>query len=109
MNDNPLEVDVQQAKAWLDSENPPYLLDVREQSERVICQIPGSAHLPLGELGERWEGLPRDQPILVVCHHGQRSLRATHLLREKGIEQVTSLAGGIHQWALRWAPDMKRY
>ena len=109
MNDSPIEIDVEQAKAWLESEQPPLLVDVREDNEVAICQIPESIHLPLGSLGERWQELPRDRQLLVYCHHGQRSLRATRFLRDRGLDQVTSLAGGIHQWALKWAPDMNRY
>ncbi|TAE89605.1 MAG: rhodanese, partial [Verrucomicrobia bacterium] len=34
------------------------------------------------------------------CHHGVRSLHATHWLRQQGMHSVFSLEGGIHRWAL---------
>jgi len=45
------------------------LLDVREHSELAICRIEGALHIPMAEIPERAESLPRDRPLLVFCHH----------------------------------------
>ncbi len=105
----PVEVGVEEARRWLDSEKPPYLLDIRESYEAAVCQIKGSAFVPMGEIPNSLDALPKDRPILVYCHHGQRSLRITQFLRFKGFDTATSMAGGIQAWAEKLEPDMARY
>jgi adenylyltransferase/sulfurtransferase len=85
------------------------LLDVREPEELAICRMGATHHIPLGQLGERWGELPKDRRILIHCHHGGRSLRATHFLRSKGLEAVSNVAGGIEAWACRIDPEVPRY
>jgi len=106
---HPIEVGVEEAKKWLDSENPPYLIDVREPFETDVCQISGSHHIPMRDVPAAVEALPRDRSILIYCHHGQRSIMAARFLREKGFQKAASLAGGIHSWAELCEPQMTRY
>ncbi len=47
--------------------------------------------------------------MVVVCHHGQRSLQVALWLRGQGFAWATSLAGGIDAWAAAQAPEMARY
>jgi sulfur-carrier protein adenylyltransferase/sulfurtransferase len=105
----PLEVDVQQARVWLESPAPPVVLDVREPYEVALCRLPGSLTIPLGQMHERLDALPRDRAILVHCHHGSRSLQAAKFLRAHGFSRATSLRGGIHDWAEQFDPKMPRY
>ncbi|KAF0094987.1 MAG: adenylyltransferase and sulfurtransferase [Puniceicoccaceae bacterium 5H] len=106
----PVEISVEDAHALLQQPEAerPLLVDVREDHELAICQIPGNRHIPLGELGKRQAELPEDRPILVLCHHGSRSLRAAQAMRRAGYE-AASIRGGIDQWAEQYAPDMRRY
>jgi adenylyltransferase/sulfurtransferase len=105
----PMEVDVRSARAWLGSKNAPVVLDVREPFEVALCSLPGSLAIPLAQVPDRLAALPRDRPILVLCHHGSRSLSATKFLRAKGLNRTTSLRGGIHEWAEAFDPKMPRY
>ncbi len=109
MSDCPLEISVKQAAEWLRQEPRPVLLDVREPHEVAICQINGSIHIPLGELGQRYENLPRDATIIIYCHHGGRSLRAAKFLREKGFENATNMKGSIDAWSKEIDPSIPRY
>jgi adenylyltransferase/sulfurtransferase len=93
----PMEVDVREGKRLIDAGAT--ILDVREPYETAICQIPESLLIPMGRIGMQWESLPKDQPVVVTCHHGMRSLQVTQFLRERGLEQTTSLAGGVDAWA----------
>lgn len=106
----PLEVDVSETAHRLQSGEPPLLLDVREHSERAFCRIgDDDLHIPTGEIPLRWDALPRDKPLLVYCHHGMRSLRVTHFLRQAGLENVQSVRGGIEAWSLQVDPSVPRY
>ncbi|HXE09560.1 MAG TPA: rhodanese-like domain-containing protein [Acidobacteriaceae bacterium] len=88
----------------------PILLDVREPWEPAIAQIPGSLLMPMGEVSSRaYTELDPDAHIIVVCHHGQRSLSVAMWLRREGFERAQSLAGGIEEWARAIDPQMPRY
>ncbi|WPJ97961.1 rhodanese-like domain-containing protein [Coraliomargarita algicola] len=84
-------------------------LDVREDSELAICRIEGALHIPMGEIPERHSALPQDVPLIVLCHHGMRSMNVIQYLRAKGFDNTINLSGGIHAWALEVEPEMRRY
>ncbi len=98
-------------QAWLadGTRAPPTVLDVREPWEHEVCMIPGSQLLPMQEVPARRAELPADRDIVVVCHHGMRSLQVAHFLKQSGIDRVFNLAGGIAAWAEQVDPDMPRY
>lgn len=85
------------------------LLDVREDSELAICRIEGALHIPMGEIPDRHEALPKNTPIVAFCHHGMRSMNVLQYLEAKGFENVINMAGGIHAWAAEVEPEMRRY
>jgi rhodanese-related sulfurtransferase len=87
------------------------LLDCRTAEEYAIAKIEGSVLIPMQEIGERLAELEpwRDKPIIVHCHHGVRSLRVTHFLREKGFSQAQSMKGGIDAWSVEVDPSVPRY
>jgi adenylyltransferase/sulfurtransferase len=105
----PMEIDVQQARAWLNQKEAPVVLDVREPYEVALCRLPGSLTIPLAQVPEQLAALPKDRPILVHCHHGGRSLQAVKFLRGKGFARTVNLRGGIHEWAEAFDPKMPRY
>jgi rhodanese-related sulfurtransferase len=74
------------------------LLDVREDDEWRSGRAPGAVHIPLAELPDQLEELPRDHVIVCVCRSGGRSARAAQFLIEQGFEAV-NLAGGMQAWA----------
>ena len=75
-------------------------LDVREPDEYEQGAIPGSVHIPRGNLELQVEGRVPDRsvPIVVYCAGGVRSAFAAKTLAELGYEDVTSLAGGFNGW-----------
>ena len=90
--------------------NPPVLLDVREPWEAETAAIPGAILIPMGEITSRAHTeLDPDQPIVVLCHHGARSLSVTMWLRNQGFDRTQSLAGGIDQWSRTIDPTIPRY
>lgn len=78
------------------------VVDVREPSE--YCDerghIPGALNYPYtsGVLETRYQELPKDRPILVVCRSGRRSKLAAELLRSKGFSKVYDMTGGMNAW-----------
>ena len=74
------------------------VVDVRNDDEWAGGHVPAAIHMPLPALGARWEELPRDKRIYVICAVGGRSLRAAEALIGAGLDAV-SVAGGTNQWA----------
>ena len=91
------------------SREAPLVVDVREPWEVELCRIDGSVSIPLGEIERRAGELPRDRPLVMVCHHGGRSQHAAALLAGAGFTHVHNLRGGVDAWALDVDPTMKRY
>lgn len=74
------------------------IVDVREVNEFEQRRVPGAALVPLSSFAARYEELPRDRPLLVMCASGNRSQAATaHLLRN-GWTDVVNVSGGIVAW-----------
>lgn len=105
----PLQVEPGELAAWLAGAAAPVVLDVRENWEHEICRLPDSLHIPMGSLPMRLAELPGDRPIVVLCHHGMRSLQVTQWLRSRGREDVGNLRGGIDAWAREIDASMPSY
>ena len=71
-----------------------FLLDVRHQQELAVEHVLGAVNIPLDDLRERLDELPRNREIRVFCRSGQRAYYATCLLLQNGF-QVRNLAGGM--------------
>jgi rhodanese-related sulfurtransferase len=88
----------------------PLLLDVREPWEFQTASIPGGLLMPMGEVASRAHTeLDPDAPIVVMCHHGARSLNVAMWLRDQGFPNAQSLAGGIDAWSRSIDPNIPRY
>jgi rhodanese-related sulfurtransferase len=88
----------------------PILLDVREPWEFQAASLPDSLLMPLGDVTSRAHAeLDPDAHIVVLCHHGQRSLSVAMWLRGQGFERAQSLAGGIDGWSRVIDPSVPRY
>ena len=103
-----MEIAQSKVAEWIKQNKEFNFLDVRRNDEREICSL-GGLHIPLHELEQRFEELPRDKkPLIVYCHHGVRSLYATQFLKYQGYDAL-SLAGGIDLWSLEIDPSVPRY
>jgi rhodanese-related sulfurtransferase len=107
--DVPLEISITEAARLCQSPGQAVLLDVREPLEWKFCHVEGSLHIPMGEIPGRLAELPRDRPILVLCHVGQRSMQVTRFLHASGYGLASNVAGGIDAWAERIDPAVARY
>jgi rhodanese-related sulfurtransferase len=103
------EIDVGELARRRDSGEKLTILDVREEWERDICALEPAIAIPLSSLPDNVEKLPKDNALVVLCHHGMRSSRAVAWLRANGFDNVVNLAGGIDAWAQRIDRQMKVY
>lgn len=104
------EISPQELKRKLDAGEPLTLLDVREPWEHETAHIAGSRLIPMGEIPARAEeALDPAQHIVVLCHHGVRSLDVTGWLRQQRFEKVQSTRGGIDAWSRLIDPTVPRY
>lgn len=102
------EITPTELQQLLAGDNPPSLIDVREEGEAAICSIDGSTLIPMNTLPQRLQELPRDRAVVLYCHSGMRSMMAGQWLSQQGFDAL-SLAGGIDRWAIEIEPDMARY
>ena len=83
----------------------PLVLDVRGEDEFKRGHIPGSMHIPYGEVPERLTELPRDRPIAAICSGGKRSGLAASILQREGFDSVLHVSeGGIGTWQSQGNP-----
>ena len=82
------------------------LVDVRERDEsaRLAFDVANLIIMPLSELEQRYAELPTDQPLILACQDGSRSLRATYYLMNKGYTNVTNMKFGMARWVARGFP-----
>ena len=79
-------------------------LDVRTAEEYALGSIPGFRNLPLDELREHLQEIPREKPVVVSCAVGLRGYLAARILMQHGFQQVFNLSGGYKTWSAATAP-----
>ena len=87
------------------------LVDVREGFEREIVTIPGSVHVPLGDLlaGAGMDRLPPGRRVVLHCKSGARSAAALEALRAAGRTDAVHVAGGVLAWVKEIDPSLTSY
>ena len=93
------EIKPEEVKDKLDHGEQLVLLDCREPWEYQAARLDRTLHIPMGEIPARMQELDPDEHIVVMCHHGVRSMNVTAWLRQQGFEKVQSMAGGIDRWS----------
>jgi rhodanese-related sulfurtransferase len=80
------------------------LVDVRERNEFLAVRADGVALMPLSTFAVRFDELPKDRPLLIICHTGNRSLAATAHLIRNGWTNVANVVGGMDAWQAAGLP-----
>lgn len=75
-------------------EREEYILDVREPNEFENGNVKGAINIPLSQLRDRINEIPKDRTIYVHCRSAQRSYNASLALQQHGFEDVYNVAGG---------------
>lgn len=104
------EINPEEVKSKLDAAEAFTLLDVREPWEFETAHIEQAKLMPMGDVPSRaHQELDPDDHIIVVCHHGVRSLNVTAWLRQQGFEKAQSMRGGIDAWSRYVDPNVPLY
>jgi adenylyltransferase/sulfurtransferase len=107
----PLEITPLEAQQKLAAGEAAFI-DVREPFEHAIARIGDSQLIPMNSIPASLQHLDAqaDEKLLVVfCHHGVRSLHVVDWLRRQGVENCTSMAGGIDLWTAQADQSVPRY
>ncbi len=91
-------IDPDELAKRVEGTQPPLILDVRNGAEYAGEHIPGSLHIPYGEIAERCDELPRDRPIAAICRGGKRSGLAASILQREGFAEVVHVGQGVGVW-----------
>lgn len=102
------------AAARSDSLANALLLDVREPWEFELARIEHSVNIPMSTLASRVEEVRTLQqaatgPVVVICHHGMRSMQCAQFLSKQGLDHLINLSGGIDAWSARVDPSVPQY
>ena len=79
-------------------------IDVRTHDEYKLGTIPGFINIPVDELREHLDELPKEKPIVVTCAVGLRGYLAYRILVQNGFKHVRNLSGGYKTWSVATAP-----
>lgn len=107
----PYEITVQDLADRIAKGKPLQIVDVREDWERAIGEIPGSLHIPMNTVPQHVADFkaPGGGEIVIYCHGGVRSMMVAGFLEQNGVPRVASLAGGIDAWSDAIDPSVPRY
>jgi len=91
------EMSAQELETELKKEASVVVVDVRTAKEFRSGHIAGAKHIPLQEIAQHLDEIPRDQRVVTVCHSGARSRMAARQLLRHGYD-VYNMAGGMMRW-----------
>jgi rhodanese-related sulfurtransferase len=89
---------VEELKARLEAGEKIHLIDVREDEEVAQGIIPGAIHLPLGQVPQRLNEIPKEEEVIFICRSGYRSDQACQYLASLGYKGASNLIGGMLAW-----------
>jgi sulfur dioxygenase len=99
------EITPQWVAANMDNVN---ILDVRTavETDEESTRLAGAILIPINELRDRLEELPKDKPLMTLCRSGKRSALAANILKQNGWDKVANIKGGLLQWQAEGLPTV---
>lgn len=92
------EVSPQELRKWLENQDPVWVIDVREAWEQAGGMIHPSQNIPLKNLADHLNSIPKERKVVTCCEKGQRAQIAVRILKQAGYDNCFSLQGGIEAW-----------
>src|SRR6266850_560669 len=102
------EITPKDLKVRLDAGEDIEIVDVREDWELLQSRFDRAIHIPMNDIPESLDRIPKDKPVVIMCHLGQRSAQVVYWMQSQGYDQVYSLAGGIDRWAREVDPSVEK-
>jgi rhodanese-related sulfurtransferase len=111
MNSPPekLEISPRDVQAMIDRGEQFLFVDVREKWEHDAARIEGAVLIPLRQIPANVQQISKAGKIVLLCHHGIRSMDAAVWLQSQGIKDAVSMSGGIDQWSREVDSSIPRY
>jgi rhodanese-related sulfurtransferase len=109
------QIDALSLQQAIESGRSVALLDVREPWEYQTAKIEGSVNIPMSTIPARiddvraLQGDDAERELIVVCHHGTRSMYVAQFLEQRGVSDLVNLRGGIDAWSQSVDPSVPRY
>ena len=95
-------ISAEQAK-WMYDKKIKFI-DVREIVENEAARIPDTELIPMSEMQNRWNEIPKDEDVVIYCRTGSRSGNLISQLFQQGYSNLFNLDGGIVDWNLNNFP-----
>jgi sulfur-carrier protein adenylyltransferase/sulfurtransferase len=110
MNGSMPQITATELKQRLDNGDDLQIIDVREADELAIAKMPGTIHIPLGQIMNRMSEIDPTRETVVHCKMGGRSARAIAALKQAGFTgNLINLTGGIIAWSNDVDPSVPKY
>ena len=105
---DPLRVSIEEGRQLLESQQAA-MFDIREPDEHATGVANGAKLLPMSQLNQRVNEIPKDpaQPVLIICNTQNRSSKVVQALKEAGWNNVRYVHGGMSTWAKNGWPMVK--
>lgn len=104
-----LEITVHELHDALKAGQKMTLIDVREDKERAIASLKEAKSISMNDLAIGLKAFDLSCSLVMLCHHGYRSLQATLYAKSIGFKDVRSVKGGIDAWSVTIDPQIPRY
>jgi len=102
-------ITVSELQTWIQNSEEFFLIDVREQYEREICDIGGKL-MNFHAIMNNLDAIPRTIPVVLYCHYGERSYFIAQILSQMhNFNNIYNLLHGINAWATEIDSSMPKY
>ena len=110
MNGTVPHITATELKQRLDQGDDIQIIDVREAHELAVAKMPGTIHIPLGQVVSRMSEIDPNRETVVHCKMGGRSAKAIEALKRSGFTgNLINLHGGITAWSNEVDPSVPKY
>lgn len=88
-------VSAQELKALIDNGEAIFMCDLRDEDDRKAGWLKGSVNIEMEFLDAKYEGIPKDKKVILMCLFGKQAKMASRYLASKGYSNIYKLDGGV--------------